>query len=197
MDYDSERIEHFHLFGGEVRGIERRADGGDDLTLTGTAAVFDQWADLGMFRERIAQGAFSKALPTSDVRLLVNHEGLPLARTSSGTMTLKETKDGLELRASLDPSDPDVRAIVPKIERGDLSQFSFAFSLAKDGQEWKGDDRTLTEFKEIFDVSLVTFPAYEQTKVAALRSVQNRELLKAFQDIQTSRLREAVHGLTR
>ena len=196
MDYDSERIEHFHLFGGEVRGIEKRADG-DDLTLTGTAAVFDQWADLGMFRERIAQGAFSKALPTSDVRLLVNHEGLPLARTSSGTMTLKETKDGLELRASLDPSDPDVRAIVPKIERGDLSQFSFAFSLAKDGQEWKGDDRTLTEFKEIFDVSLVTFPAYEQTKVAALRSVQNRELLKAFQDIQTSRLREAVHGLTR
>ena len=196
MDYESERIEHFHVFGGEVRGVQRDRDG-DELTLTGTAAVFDQWADLGMFRERIQPGAFSKALPVSDVRLLVNHEGLPLARTSSGTMTLKETKNGLELEARLDAADPDVRAIIPKIERGDLSQFSFAFSLAKDGQEWKGDDRTLTEFREIFDVSLVTFPAYEQTKVAALRSVQNRELLKAYQDMQTSRLREAVFGLSR
>ena len=191
MDYDKNRIEYRHSFGGEVRGLHGDDDA-DTITLTGLAAVFDKWADLGHFRERIRPGAFAKALKTSDVRLLVNHEGLPLARTSSGTMKLFETKQGLEMEAKLDRADPDVRALIPKIERGDLSQFSFAFDVASDGQEFKGEERTITEFAEIFDVSLVTFPAFEQTKITALRSRELFDADRAMHDVQTTRLREVL-----
>ena len=191
MDYDKNRIEYRHSFGGEVRGLHGDDDA-DTITLTGLAAVFDKWADLGHFRERIRPGAFAKALPISDVRLLVNHEGLPLARTSSGTMKLTETKQGLEMEAKLDRADPDVRALIPKIERGDLSQFSFAFDVASDGQEFKGEERTITEFAEIFDVSLVTFPAFEQTKITALRSRELFDADRAMHDVQTTRLREVL-----
>ena len=191
MDYDKNRIEYRHSFGGEVRGLHGDDDA-DTITLTGLAAVFDKWADLGHFRERIRPGAFAKALPTSDVRLLVNHEGLPLARTSSGTMKLTETKQGLEMEAKLDRADPDVRALIPKIERGDLSQFSFAFDVASDGQEFKGEERTITEFSEIFDVSLVTFPAFETTKITALRSRELFDAGQAMHDVQTTRLREVL-----
>jgi len=191
MDYDKNRIEYRHHFGGEVRGLHGDEDA-DTITLTGLAAVFNKWADLGHFRERIRPGAFAKALPTSDVRLLVNHEGLPLARTSSGTMKLTETRQGLEMEAKLDRADPDVRALIPKIERGDLSQFSFAFDVASDGQEFKGEERTITEFAEIFDVSLVTFPAFEQTKITALRSREFYDADRAMHDVQTTRLREVL-----
>ena len=191
MDYDKNRIEYRHSFGGEVRGLHGDDDA-DTITLTGLAAVFDKWADLGHFRERIRPGAFAKALKTSDVRLLVNHEGLPLARTSSGTMKLTETKQGLEMEAKLDRADPDVRALIPKIERGDLSQFSFAFDVASDGQEFKGEERTITEFSEIFDVSLVTFPAFETTKITALRSRELFDADRAMHDVQTTRLREVL-----
>jgi len=191
MDYDKNRIEYRHTFGGEVRGLHD-GDDADTITLTGLAAVFNKWAHLGHFKERILPGAFAKALRTSDVRLLVNHEGLPLARTSSGTMKLTETRQGLEMEAKLQRSDPDVAALIPKIERGDLSQFSFAFDVASDGQEFEGEERTITEFAEIFDVSLVTFPAFEQTKITALRTRELFDAGSAMHDVQTTRLREVL-----
>ena len=192
MDYEKNKIEYRHSFGGEVRSLHPDVDA-DTITLTGLAAVFNKWAEIGPgFRERIRPGAFAKALKTSDVRLLVNHEGLPLARTSSGTMKLTETRQGLEMEAKLDRADPDVRALIPKIERGDLSQFSFAFDVAPDGQEFKGEERTITEFSEIFDVSLVTFPAFETTKITALRSREIHAAKLAMDDVQTTRLREVL-----
>ena len=194
MDYEKNKIEYRHSFGGEVRSLHADDDA-DTIKLTGLAAVFDTWAEIGPgLRERIRPGAFAKALPTSDVRLLVNHEGLPLARTSSGTMKLFETRQGLEMEANLDRADPDVRALIPKIERGDLSQFSFAFDVASDGQEFKGEERTITEFREIFDVSLVTFPAFESTRITALRSRELHDAEQALHDFQASRLRETLLG---
>ena len=190
MDYDKNEIEHFHVFGGECRVSDD--GGGDDFILEGLAAVFDQWAELGPFRERIRPGAFDAALPTSDVRLLVNHEGLPLARTTSGTLDLTATSKGLEMRARLSKRDPDVLALIPKIERGDLSQFSFAFDVGSDGQDFVGNDRTITSFAEIFDVSLVTFPAFEKTKITALRMIQKYHRGLAEDDVNASRLREEL-----
>jgi HK97 family phage prohead protease len=148
---------------------------GEDYVLEGVAAVFDTWTDLGPFQERIARGAFTDAIPESDVRFLLNHDGLPLARTASGTMRVWEDERGLLMRARLDRTDPDVHRIVPKIQRGDLSQFSFAFRVGPDGQEWdrQGNKRTITRVAELFDVSLVTDPAYPTTEVLALRSRQD------------------------
>lgn len=138
--------------------------------LRGYAAVFDSLSqDLGGYREQIKRGAFADQL-TADVRLLINHEGLPLARTTSGTMKLVEDERGLQVEANLDPQSPLVAALRSAIDRGDASQMSIGFSVKPGGQDWaKNDDgitvRTLKAVR-LFDVSVVSFPAYTGTSVA-------------------------------
>jgi HK97 family phage prohead protease len=91
-----------------------------------------------------------------------------LARTRSGTLTLEEDDYGLRIEAQLDEDNPDARKIMSALRRGDISQMSFAFETVKDS--WSTDKRT-RELREVklFDVSVVTYPAYEET-VAELRS---------------------------
>lgn len=151
---------------------EIRADD-DGVKVSGYAAVFNDEADIaGMFRERIAPGAFAAAIGRDDVVFLINHEGLPLARTRSRTLKLAEDNRGLRMETTLDADDPDVRAIVGKMKRGDLDKMSFAFRAVK--QQW--DDtldpplRTIEEV-ELFDVSIVTTPAYDGTDIG-LRSLE-------------------------
>ena len=144
------------------------------ITVSGYAAVFNQEATIGdYFIERIAPGAFSSAITRDDVVFLINHEGLPMARTRSRTLKLTEDERGLFMESELDPDDTDVKLIIPKMRRGDLDKMSFRFTPMK--QEW--DDtgelpvRTLLEVG-LSDVSIVTFPAYEGTDIA-LRSLQD------------------------
>ncbi|MCZ8310939.1 MAG: HK97 family phage prohead protease [Magnetospirillum sp.] len=150
-------------------GLETRADKAP--MLRGHAALFDTLSeDLGGFREKIARGAFAEAVGRDDVRFLVNHEGLPLARTASKTLRLAEDARGLAFEADLDPADPDVARLMPKIARGDLTQMSFAFHVMPDGQDWGQDTdgtvvRTVKKVR-LSDVSVVTFPAYTATDVA-------------------------------
>ena len=120
------------------------------------------------FTEFVKRGAFSKTLNDgADVRLLIDHEGVPLARSKSGTLALEEDERGLRVEAELDPMNPDAARTMSAMKRGDLSQMSFAFRTVKDN--WN-NDRSVRELREVqlFDVSVVTFPAYEQT-VAELR----------------------------
>ena len=149
--------------------IETREDG--KRRLRGHAAVFNQLSeDLGGFREQITPGAFVEAIEKDDVRLLINHDGLPLARNRSGTLRLAEDARGLAIEADLDESDPDVQRLLPKLARGDVSQMSFSFSVKPAGQDWANDDegRTVRTLKKLrlFDVSVVTYPAYPQTDIA-------------------------------
>lgn len=175
-------------------GLETRE--GKAPVLRGHAAVFDTLSeDLGGFREKIARGAFADAVLNDDVRLLVNHQGLPLARTKSKTLRLSEDARGLAIEAELDPADPDVACLMPKLTRGDVNQMSFGFRVLPDGQDWEQDTdgtivRTLKKLR-LSDVSVVTFPAYASTDIA-VRSLdawraQRRPaspfaLLKALQD---------------
>lgn len=160
----------------EKRGgipAEIRADA-TGIKVSGYAAVFNEAADIGgMFREIIAPGAFTAAISRDDVVFLVNHDGLPLARTRSGTLKLSQDARGLKIETELDAEDPDVRAIVGKMKRGDLDKMSFAFRATK--QAWdEGQDppvRTIIE-AELFDVSIVTQPAYDGTSIA-LRSLDD------------------------
>lgn len=144
------------------------------ITVEGYASTFNQAYDMGMYRETVAPGAFRKTLSEApDVRFLVNHDGLPLARTSSGTLELSEDATGLHFRTALDASDPDVARIVPKMQRGDLTQCSFAFRTIKD--EWSKDytERTMRELSLAQgDVSLVTYPA-NPTATAQLRAAKD------------------------
>ena len=144
----------------------RAAD--DGTKLIGYAAVFDSPSEPMPFTEFVRRGAFTKTLNDgADVRLLVDHEGVPLARTKSGTLYLEEDERGLRVEANLDPTNPDAARIISAMRRGDLSQMSFAFRTIKDA--WN-NDRSVRELREVqlFDVSVVTFPAYEET-VAELR----------------------------
>jgi uncharacterized protein len=143
------------------------------IKVEGYAAVFGEETDIGgMFREVIEKGAFSEAIGRDDVVFLINHEGLPLARTRSGTLKLSEDERGLKIETSLDPDDPDVKSIAGKMKRGDLDKMSFAFF--PDVQEW--DDSGETPLRTIkraslYDVSVVTTPAYQGTEIA-LRSLE-------------------------
>lgn len=166
----------------EVRGgipAEIRADS-DGVKVSGYAAVFGQAADIGgFFNEIIARGAFKEAIGRDDVVFLINHDGLPLARTRSGTLTLKEDDKGLRIDTVLDAEDPDVRSITGKMKRGDLDKMSFAFRATKQVWDETTDPptRTITEV-ELFDVSIVTNPAYDGTSIA-LRSLDDARKEKA------------------
>lgn len=159
----------------EIRSgkFEIRADDDGMIKVSGYAAVFDQATEIGgQFNERIERGAFTDAIGRDDVVFLVNHVGLPLARTRSGTLTLREDDHGLHMSTELDPSDPDVRSLIPKMKRGDLDKMSFAFRPTK--QEWDDSEEMplrMIQEAELYDVSIVTTPAYDGTEIG-LRSLE-------------------------
>jgi HK97 family phage prohead protease len=140
---------------------------GDTIRVSGYAAIFNEETDIGgYFREVVLPGAFTEAIGRDDVVFLINHDGLPLARTRSGTLKLTEDEKGLFIETELDPDDPDVKSIVPKMKRGDLDKMSFAFW--PDIQEWDDtQDPPLRRLKKLrlYDVSIVTTPAYDGTEI--------------------------------
>ena len=168
--------------------VEIRADDNGEVRVAGYAAVFGQETKIGgAFIERIAPGAFRNALERGDdVVFLVNHVGLPLARTRSGTLSLSEDERGLYMEAVLDGTDPDVRALVPKMKRGDLDKMSFAFVQMRQTWDDSGDipKRTIEDVA-LHDVSIVTRPAYGGTEIG-LRSL---EAFRAEQAPKTQALR--------
>jgi HK97 family phage prohead protease len=126
------------------------------------------------FKESIAPGAFRKTLmETPDVRLLINHEGLPIARTKNGTLTLSEDDRGLYMDAEI--ADTSIgRDLYKLVERGDVDQMSFAFRVIR--QKWSEDRsrRVLTEVSLADgDVSVVTYPAYPTTSVEAREALRS------------------------
>jgi HK97 family phage prohead protease len=145
----------------------------DGVRVSGYAAVFDEWTDIGgWWEERIARGAFAEAIGRDDVVFLINHEGLPLARTRSGTLHLREDSHGLKMETTLDADDPDVKLIVPKMKRGDLDKMSFAFVVETEQWDHSGDKpRRTIERVQLVDVAIVTTPAYAGTDIG-LRSLE-------------------------
>lgn len=170
-----------------VSGIEIRAD--DDsakssLHFAGHASVFDKLSEpiFGMFQEKVSPGAFAKTLQESDVRMLVNHEGVPIARTKSGTLSLAEDQSGLRTEADLDPGNPTVVELASAMGRGDLDQMSFGFRTVRDEMDFDVEPfpiRTLLEV-QLFDVSPVTFPAYPDTDAELAGIVVPMEIRSKF-----------------
>jgi HK97 family phage prohead protease len=157
-----------------IKNVEARQAEDGTMRLSGYAAVFNEDSVPLPFLERIAPGAFRKTLTeTPDVRLLINHEGLPLARTKNGTLRLTEDEAGLYMDADL-PDTQAARDLYTLVERGDVDQMSFAFRVIR--QKWSEDRsrRVLTELSlSDGDVSVVTYPAYPTTTVEAREHLQN------------------------
>lgn len=158
--------------------IRKAADGDkpSPVTLRGYAAKFDVLSEpMYGFREQIASGAFSGCLE-DDVRALFNHDANHvLGRTLSGTLRIAQDNTGLYYEVDL-PDTQAARDLVVSIERGDVSQSSFAFRVAPNGDTWDENEdgiiiRTITKFARLYDVSPVTYPAYQDATVG-MRSLE-------------------------
>lgn len=158
-------------------------------TIYGTPIVFESMTDIGgMFGETIDRGALDKT-DLKDVRFLVNHNTsmIPLARSrnnnANSTMRLTPNDDGLGMIANVDPeNNADARSLVSAISRGDVSGMSFMFTV--DGERWENMDtdyptRHITSIGKIFEVSAVTFPAYESTDIMVDQRANDAEALES------------------
>ncbi len=171
----------------EVRAEQNEENG---KYLSGQPIVFNERTNLGWYDEIIADGALDEA-DLRDVRFLVNHntDMIPLARSrnnnANSTMQLEVVPGaGMSIRVNLDTeNNAEARSLYSAVERGDLSGMSFMFSVDKDS--WEDIDtehptRTILSFSKVFEVSAVTFPAYEAT------SIQARGLSEALESARTS-----------
>ena len=158
----------------DVRAEENEEHGSH---LSGQPIVYEERTDLGWYDEIIADGAL-EGTDLRDVRFLVNHntDMIPLARSrnnnANSTMQMEVIEGkGMSIRVDLDTeNNAEAKSLYSAVERGDISGMSFMFSV--DGDKWEDLDtehptRTITKIGKVFEVSAVTFPAYEATSITA------------------------------
>lgn len=172
IDYRGKRFEHRATLG----QLELRQAEDADPVIRGYATVYGEQYDVWGgppygFREIVESGAADRSVKNNDdVYLFFDHEGLPLAATKAGTLTLASESRGLYSEARPDRASPYSMEIVSRLARGELDAMSFAFEVVDD--EWSPDfmERSIREVK-LFDVSVVSFPANPAT-VVGLRSTE-------------------------
>jgi HK97 family phage prohead protease len=170
---NSENME-IRSFNFEVRA---QADEEHGTYVEGTPIVYDSWTDLGWYDEMIDRGALADT-DLRDVRFLVNHntDMIPLARSrnnnENSTMQMSiDDEVGMKIRVNLDTeNNAEAKALYSAIERGDISGMSFMFTV--DGDRWENETsdhpkRHIEKISKVFEVSAVTFPAYEATNISA------------------------------
>lgn len=180
----------------ELRTIAGGMEMPEEGRAVGYAALFNTAADIGgAFEEYIEPGAFDEA-DMSDVRALFNHDpNMLLARTASGTLRLSIDQKGLRYEFDI-PDTNAGRDLRELLRRGDISQSSFGFSIAEeDWEDRRGmkSKRKIKKIKRLYDVSPVTFPAYQETSVA-LRSFEAWKELHKEPNNETP-LRDAAEAL--
>lgn len=173
-------------FNFEVRAEQNEEHG---HFLTGQPIVFDERTDLGWYDEIIEKDAL-KDTDLRDVRFLVNHntDMIPLARSrnnnENSTMQLSVGDTGMDIRVDLDTeNNAEAKALYSAVSRGDISGMSFMFTV--DGHKWEDEEsehptRRISKIGKVFEVSAVTFPAYEAT------SIQARGLSEALESAKES-----------
>ena len=145
----------------------READG--EMYISGYYAVFNSEYEMWPGAvESIADTAFDGAL-ADDIRCLIDHETrLVLGRNKAGTLTLKVDTRGLWGEVRINPNDQDAVNLYERVKRGDVDQCSFGFDILDEEFEDRGDTVKWTIKKvKLYEVSVVTFPAYEETSVSA------------------------------
>ena len=154
----------------------------NNLYIEGYFAVFNTIYELWPgATESVAPGAFSEALG-DDIRALIDHETrLVLGRNKAFTLELREDQVGLWGRITINPNDGDAMNLYERVKRGDVDQCSFGFDILQEDTEVREDGSVhwTIERVKLYEVSVVTFPAYEETSVKARKQdfaqIQSRE----------------------
>jgi HK97 family phage prohead protease len=192
ISQESEQMAKIEKRTNEVQFELRAVENGDGMTFTGYAAVFNSPSEPLPFIERIAPGAFKRSLKArNDIKLLWNHDtGAVLGSTRAGTLKLEEDNYGLRVTAVLPDTNlgRDVRTLV---QRGDVNAMSFGFSVPAGGDTWnaEGTERTLKSVR-IFEVSVVAYPAYQQT--AGTANVRSFDAVATRAEVDADKLADAM-----
>ncbi|MDR9795223.1 HK97 family phage prohead protease [Aeribacillus pallidus] len=173
-----------------------RAEQDNEMYIEGYFAVFNTETELwrGAF-ESIAPEAFDETL-SNDIRALINHDtNLVLGRNKAGTLELKVDSRGLWGRIKINPNDTDAVNLYERVKRGDVDQCSFGFNILEEDVEYREDGTVKWTLKkvELHEVSVVTFPAYEETGVQARKSEVEQHKKRQL-EIRKNQLKERVRN---
>ena len=190
----------FHKENTQKRKFETRIEADKEArTITGYAAIYNSDSeDLGGFIERMSKSSFDGRLQ-DDVRVLFNHDNnLVLGRTISGTATLEVDEKGLRYTCQL-PDTTYAKDLFELMERGDVTQSSFAFTIEEESWEERADGmliRTVKKVGQLYDVSPVTYPAYKDStsglRTSAPIEMEQREVEVEEQKEEKQQEPEAV-----
>lgn len=167
---------------------------GQDMYIEGYFAVFNRQTELwpGAYEE-VAPGAFDETLG-NDIRALINHDTtLVLGRNKAGTLELKADSYGLWGRVKINPNDSDAVNLYERVKRGDVDQCSFGFNITSEETDWRDDGTvkwTITGI-DLHEVSVCTFPAYEETGVQA-RKAEVEQHRQRLLEARKNQLRERM-----
>ena len=164
---------------------ELRVSDETNSEIVGHAAVFDSWSEtlggLFPFKEIVRKGAFKDSITKDDIRALFNHDpNYVLGRNKANTLELEEDEIGLRVRIT-PPNTTWAKDLVESIRRGDISQMSIGFIVEEDTWGTK-DGLDIREIKKVqlFDVSPVTFPAYQETDVGVRAMEEYKDYKKGL-----------------
>lgn len=169
---------------------------GENLAIEGYFAVFDSVYEIapGM-SESIAPGAFDNTL-SGDIRALINHDTtLVLGRTKANTLQLKADNHGLWGHIDINRNDSDAMNLYNRVQRGDVDQCSFGFKIVNEETDFREDGSIHWTIKEVelFEVSPCTFPAYEETNIAA-RSKEREDIIRRHNTAWKERMLTKLKG---
>ena len=166
------------------------------LAIEGYFAVFDSTYEIAQgMSESIAQGAFDNTL-SGDIRALINHDTtLVLGRTKAGTLQLRTDSHGLWGHIDINPNDTDAMNLYNRGQRGDVDQCSFGFDIINEETDFREDGSVHWTIKEVklWEVSPCTFPAYEETNIAA-RTKERTELIKRKNEAWKEQMLKKLKG---
>lgn len=177
----------------DISNFEIRQEG-EDLHIVGYFAVFDSDYQIAEgLSESVSRGAFDDIL-NNDVRALIDHDTrLVLGRTTNGTLRLSVDEHGLYGDITINPKDGDAMNLYARVQRGDVNQCSFGFFILDEDTEVRDDGSVHWTIKKVdlFEVSVCTFPAYEETNVIA-RKEDLAEINKREHQAWILRMRERL-----
>ena len=171
---------------------------GENHTIEGYFAVFNSIYQMdSMLSESIAPGAFTNSL-SNDVRALINHDTtLVLGRTGAHTFTISQDERGLYGVITINPKDSDAMNAYERVKRGDVSGCSIGFNIIREATDVSEDGSIhwTIEDVELFECSVCTFPAYEQTNITA-RAAEREEIMKRRLEAKREKVKARFnHGI--